>query len=133
MDRFRIIRFLRRPRRCRYRCRRLCRNPYHHFRFAILRGLGHLQRYFPGLDSDASGFAELRPFPSQYTIRFMALYIPHRCPKCFESVTLVQPLDKKDMPKGKAKGHCVFCGWQEEIEMYPTAKQGHIAQKRQRK
>ncbi len=25
---------------------------------------------------------------SQYTICFMALFIPHRCPKCFESVTL---------------------------------------------
>jgi len=49
----------------------------------------------------------------------MALYIPHRCPKCFESVTVMQPLDKQDMPKGKAKGHCVFCGWREEMEMYP--------------
>ncbi len=23
----------------------------------------------------------------------MALFIPHRCPKCFESVTLIQPQD----------------------------------------
>jgi len=49
----------------------------------------------------------------------MAIFIPHRCPKCFESVTLIQPLDKQDMPKGKAQGHCVFCGWKEEIEIYP--------------
>jgi len=31
---------------------------------------------------------------SQYTIRFMALFIPHKCPKCFESVTLIQPQHK---------------------------------------
>ena len=54
----------------------------------------------------------------QYTIYLMALFIPHRCPKCFEGVTLVQPLDKQDMPKGKAKGHCVICGWREEILMF---------------
>ncbi|MCH7501324.1 MAG: hypothetical protein IH886_15220 [Nitrospinae bacterium] len=48
----------------------------------------------------------------------MALYIPHRCPKCFESVTLIQPLDKQDLPKGKARGHCVICGWREEVEIY---------------
>ena len=41
-----------------------------------------------------------------------------RCPKCFESVTLIQPLDKQDMPKGKTKGHCVICEWREEVEMY---------------
>jgi len=56
----------------------------------------------------------------------MALYIPIRCPKCFESVTLIQPLDKEDMPKGKAQGHCVFCGWREGIEMYPVPKPIHL-------
>jgi len=50
----------------------------------------------------------------------MALFIPHRCPTCFESVTLIQPLDREDMPKGKAQGHCVFCGWREKFEMYPN-------------
>jgi len=53
----------------------------------------------------------------------MALYIPHRCPKCFESVTLIQTLDKEDMPKGKAQGHCVICGWMEETEMYPKQEE----------
>ena len=49
----------------------------------------------------------------------MAIFIPYKCPKCFESVTLIQPLDKQDMPKGKANGHCVVCGWREEIRMFP--------------
>ena len=40
----------------------------------------------------------------------MALFIPYRCPKCFDSVTLIQTLDKEDMPKGKTPGHCVLCG-----------------------
>jgi len=26
----------------------------------------------------------------------MALFIPHRCPKCFESVTLIQPQHKAE-------------------------------------
>jgi len=52
----------------------------------------------------------------------MALFIPYRCPKCFESVTLIQPLDKQDMPKGKAQGHCVICGWREEVAIYPNQK-----------
>ena len=52
----------------------------------------------------------------------MALFIPHRCPKGFESVTLIQPLDKQDMPKGKAQGHCVICGWREEVAIYPNQK-----------
>jgi len=33
----------------------------------------------------------------------MALYIPHRCPKCFESVTLIQPQHKGGAFKGPAK------------------------------
>ena len=36
-------------------------------------------------------FQGLHGSQGQYTIRLMALYIPHRCPKCFESVTLIQP------------------------------------------
>ncbi len=36
-------------------------------------------------------FKVLKDPLSQYTIRFMAIYIPHRCPNCFESVTLIQP------------------------------------------
>ena len=34
----------------------------------------------------------------------MALFIPHRCPKCFESVTLIQPQHKGGAFKGPAKG-----------------------------
>ncbi len=37
----------------------------------------------------------------------MALFIPHRCPKCFESVTLIQPLDKGGAFNGPAKGQCL--------------------------
>jgi len=53
------------------------------------------------------------------------MYAP-RCANCFESVTLIQPLDKQDMPRGKAKGHCVICGWREEIEMYLAPKPLHL-------
>ena len=41
----------------------------------------------------------------QYTIRLMALYIPHRCPKCFESVTLIQPQHKGGAFKGRMETH----------------------------
>jgi len=35
----------------------------------------------------------------------MALYIPYKCPKCFESVTLIQPQHKGGGFKGPARGH----------------------------
>ena len=38
----------------------------------------------------------------------MALFIPHRCPKCFESVTLIQP-QHKGGAKGLAKSQCLNC------------------------
>jgi len=38
----------------------------------------------------------------------MALFIPHRCPKCFESVTLVQHQHKEGAFKGPAKGQCLY-------------------------
>ena len=34
----------------------------------------------------------------------MALFIPQRCPKCFESVMLIQPQHKDGALKGPAKG-----------------------------
>jgi len=34
----------------------------------------------------------------------MALFIPHRCPKCFESVTLIQPQYKGGAFKELARG-----------------------------
>ncbi len=73
-------------------------------------------------DLEGVDFQGLHGSQGQYTIRLMALYIPHRCPKCFESVTLVQHLDKQDAPRGKAKGHCVICGWREEVAIYPNQK-----------
>jgi len=39
----------------------------------------------------------------------MAIFIPHRCPKCFESVTLIQPQHKGGAVKGPAKGQCMNC------------------------
>ncbi len=39
----------------------------------------------------------------------MALYIPYRCPKCFESVRLIQPQHKGGGFKGPAKGQCLNC------------------------
>ncbi len=37
----------------------------------------------------------------------MPLYIPHRCPKCFESVTVILGQHKDGALKGPAQGHCL--------------------------
>jgi len=47
----------------------------------------------------------------------MALYIPHRCPKCFESVTLIQPQHKGGAFKGSAKGQCLNCMDEQEYDL----------------
>ena len=47
----------------------------------------------------------------------MALYIPHRCPQCFESVTLIQPQHKGGPFKGPAKGQCLSCMDEQEYDM----------------
>jgi len=47
----------------------------------------------------------------------MALFIPHRCPKCFESVTLIQPQHKGGAFKGPAKGQCLYCMDEQEYEL----------------
>ncbi len=47
----------------------------------------------------------------------MALYIPHRCPKCFESVTLIQPQYKGGAFKGPAKGKCLICMDEQEYDL----------------
>jgi len=39
----------------------------------------------------------------------MALFIPTTCPKCFESVTLIQPQHKGGAFKGPARGKCLNC------------------------
>jgi len=57
----------------------------------------------------AAGFICILPF--------MALFIPHRCPKCFESVTLIQPQHKGGAFKGPAKGQCLHCMDEQEYDL----------------
>ena len=47
----------------------------------------------------------------------MALYIPHSCPKCFESVTLIQPQHKDGAFKGPAKSQCLNCMDEQEYDL----------------
>ncbi len=57
----------------------------------------------------------------------MALFIPHRCPKCFESVTLIQPQHKGGAFKGIARGQCLACGDEQEYDLtVPTNKRDLI-------
>jgi uncharacterized Zn finger protein len=51
-------------------------------------------------------------------LSFMSLYIPHLCPICFESVTLVQPQQNKGGAfKGLAKAQCLNCGNEQEYDL----------------
>jgi len=47
----------------------------------------------------------------------MALFIPYRCPKCFENVTLIQPQHKGGAFKGTAKGQCLNCMDEQEYDL----------------
>jgi hypothetical protein len=47
----------------------------------------------------------------------MALYIPHRYPKCLQSVTLVQPQHKGGAFKGPAKSQCLNCMDEQEYDL----------------
>jgi len=47
----------------------------------------------------------------------MALFIPHRCPKCFESVTLIRLQHKGGAFKGSAKGQCLNCMDEREYDL----------------
>jgi len=47
----------------------------------------------------------------------MALYIPHRYTKCFESVTLVQAQHKGGAFKGPARGQCLNCMDEQEDDL----------------
>jgi len=47
----------------------------------------------------------------------MALFIPHRCPKCFASVTLIQPQHKGGAFKGPARGQCLNCMDEQEYDL----------------
>jgi hypothetical protein len=51
------------------------------------------------------------------TYPLMAVYIPHRCPKCFESVTLIQLQHKDGAFKGLAKAHCLNCMEEQEYNL----------------
>ncbi len=62
-------------------------------------------------------FKVLKDPLSQYTIHLMALFIPHRCPNCFESVTLIQPQYKDGAFKGPAKGQCLNCMDEQEYDL----------------
>ncbi len=56
----------------------------------------------------------------------MPLYIPHRCPKCFESVTLIQPQHKGGAFKGPAKGQCLNCIEEQEYDLTAPANKGDL-------
>jgi len=47
----------------------------------------------------------------------MALFIPYRCPKCFESVMLTQPQHKGGAFKGPAKGQFLNCMDEQEYDL----------------
>jgi len=47
----------------------------------------------------------------------MPLYIRQRYPKCFESVTLIQPQHKGGALKGPAKGQCLVCMDEQEYDL----------------
>jgi len=56
----------------------------------------------------------------------MAIFIPHRCPQCFESVTLVQPQHKGGAFKGPAKGQCLNCMDEEEYDLTVPANKREV-------
>jgi hypothetical protein len=47
----------------------------------------------------------------------MAIFIPHRCPKCFKNVTLIQPQHKGGAFKGPAKAQCLNCMDEQEYDL----------------
>jgi len=56
----------------------------------------------------------------------MALFIPHRCPKCFESVTLIQPQHKGGAFKGLALGQCLNCMDEQEYDLTVPVNRGDL-------
>jgi len=61
----------------------------------------------------------------------MALFIPHRCPQCFESVTLIQPQHRGGAFKGPARGQCLNCMDEQEYDLtVPGNKEDLINVKR---
>jgi len=56
----------------------------------------------------------------------MALFIPHKCPKCFESVTLIQPQHKGGTFKGPARGQCLNGMDEQEYDLTQPANRKAI-------
>jgi len=56
----------------------------------------------------------------------MALYLPIRCPKCFESVTLIQPQHKGGAFKGPAKSQRLNCMDEQEYDLTVPANKREV-------
>ena len=56
----------------------------------------------------------------------MAIYIPTKCPKCFENVTLIQPQHKRGALKGPAKGQCLNCMDEQEYDLTVPVNRGDL-------
>jgi len=56
----------------------------------------------------------------------MALFIPYRCPKCFESVTLIQSQHKGGAFKGPARGQCLNCMDEQEYDLTQPANRREV-------
>jgi len=61
----------------------------------------------------------------------MALYLPHRCPKCFGIVTLIQPQHKGGDFKGPARAHCLNCMNEKEYDLTVPANKENLISGRQ--
>jgi len=56
----------------------------------------------------------------------MAIFIPHRCPKCFENVTLILPPYKGGAFKGPARGQCLNCMDEREYDLTMPVNKGDL-------
>ncbi len=56
----------------------------------------------------------------------MAIFIPYKCPKCFESMTLIQPQHKGGAFKGSAKGQCLNCMDEQEYDLMVPANKREV-------
>ncbi len=56
----------------------------------------------------------------------MAIFIPHRCSKCYESVTLIQPQHKGGAFKEPARGQCLNCMDEQEYDLTVPANRREV-------
>ena len=56
----------------------------------------------------------------------MAIFIPYKCPKCFESMTLIQLQHKGGAFKGSAKGQCLNCMDEQEYDLMVPANKREV-------